>query len=147
MADKCRFLLENTIIHAKQKKNIQWNRKGDSGENVIALWKEKWNAGSGNRGDRRTPYSEQSCRVMRKSLCFTKVHTGWKVEFKFASITSWLIFKFYGKQRYRTSKKWNNLVKNNCNLLFHSWLNSRFKCYYIKLFLMCLNSSTQSFLL
>lgn len=113
----------------------------------------RWNAGSGNRGDQSTPDTEQPCRMMCRysrlqTVCFTKVHTGWKVEFRFVSMNAWVILNFYGKWHCRASRNCDDLVKKKkkkgCtfipSLAKHAHLNVR----YIKSGVICIYNSTQS---
>lgn len=55
------------------------------------------------------------------TVCFTKVHTWWKVEF--ASTTSWVIFNFYGKWHCRGLKETGQSGPKQSYLSFHLWLN------------------------
>lgn len=80
-----------------------------------------------------------------QTVCFTKVHTGWKVKFKLASMTSWVIFNIYGIWHCEASSKWDILVSKSCSFLFQLWLNlQNFNVKYTKSCLVCLYSSTES---
>lgn len=88
------------LLPVQRSEKVEQSRKRYS---FMEGWKR--NAGSGNSGDRSTPDTERSCRMMCRysrlqTVCFPKsahgVESGVKLFF-FASTTSRVIFNFYGK--------------------------------------------------